>query len=297
MSGLIGMTDNPLAKLGDLTRPATVLIEKISDAVGGVFKPYQIVRVAKAEAEAERIQAESQIQLNDIHRRALHRFFEEEAKRQSNIEDITQKALPLLKEESSPQNVEDDWITNFFDKCRIVSDEDMQRLWSRVLAGEANTPGAFSKRTVNLLADLDMVDAELFMSLCGFCWMIGDLVPLVYDVQDEVYNRHGIDFSALNHLETLGFIQFDSTAGFKAVKLLKKVTVFYYDRPVEITFPKDAENALQLGEVVLTRAGHELAPVCGSNPVDGFFDFVYDRWAGESLVPMRETEEGTPADG
>ncbi len=37
------MTDNPLAKLGDLTKPATVLIEKISDAVGGVFKPYQIV--------------------------------------------------------------------------------------------------------------------------------------------------------------------------------------------------------------------------------------------------------------
>lgn len=45
------MTDNPLAKLGDLTKPATVLIEKISDAVGGVFKPYQVVRVAKADVE------------------------------------------------------------------------------------------------------------------------------------------------------------------------------------------------------------------------------------------------------
>lgn len=289
MSGLIRMTDNPLAKLGDLTKPATVLIEKISDAVGGIFKPHQIVRVAKAEAEADRIRAEAQIQVTDIHRRAMHRFLVEEAKKQSNIEDITQKALPLLEEESSPQNVEDDWITNFFDKCRIVSDEDMQQLWSRVLAGEANEPGAFSKRTVNLMADLDNVDAELFMHLCGFCWVIGNFVPLVYDVQDEVYNRHGIDFSALNHLETLGFIQFDNPAGFQRMKLPKKVTAFYYDRPVEITFPKDADNALQLGKVLLTRAGDELAPVCGSNPVDGFFDFVYDRWAGESLVPMRES--------
>ena len=148
------MSENPLARLGDLSKPATVLVEKISNAVGGIFKPYQIVRVAKAEAEAERIRAESQIQVTALHRRALRRFLEEETKRQSNIEDITQKALPLLKEESSPQNVEDDWVTNFFDKCRIVSDEDMQRLWSRVLAGEANAPGAFSKRTVNLLADL-----------------------------------------------------------------------------------------------------------------------------------------------
>jgi hypothetical protein len=134
------MTENQLVKLGDLTKPATVLIEKISDAVGGIFKPYQIVRVAKAEAEAERIRAESHIQVTDLHRRAMHRFLEEEAKRQSNIEHVTQKALLQLKEDSSPQNVEDDWITNFFDKCRIVSDDDMQKLWSRVLAGEANSP-------------------------------------------------------------------------------------------------------------------------------------------------------------
>jgi hypothetical protein len=77
--------ENPLAKLGDLTKPATVLIEKISEAVGGVFRPYQIVRIAKAEAEAGRIQAEAQIQVTDLHRRAMHRFLEEEAKKQSKM--------------------------------------------------------------------------------------------------------------------------------------------------------------------------------------------------------------------
>ena len=285
------MTDDPLAKLGDLTKPATVLIDKISDAVGGVFKPYQIVRVAKAEAEAERIRAESQIQVTDLHRRAMHRFLEEEAKRQSNIEDITQKALPLLEEKSSPQNVEDDWITNFFEQCRIVSDEDMQRLWSRVLAGAANTPGAFSKQTVNVLADLDKRDAELFMRLCGFGWIIGNVVPLVFDVQHEVYNRHGINFTSLGHLESLGLVKFNNIQGFKRLKLQKKTTVCYYGRAVELTFPKDGDNELVLGQVLLTRAGRELAPVCGSTPVDGYFDFVYERWAGQSLVPKRENEQ------
>ena len=42
------MADDPLGNLGDLTKPATVLVEKISDAVGGLFKPWQIVRVANA---------------------------------------------------------------------------------------------------------------------------------------------------------------------------------------------------------------------------------------------------------
>ena len=290
------MTENPLAKLGNLTKPATVLIEKISDALGGIFKPYQIVRVVKAEAEAERIRAESQIQVTDIHRRAMHRFLVEEAKRQSNIENITQKALPHLKEDSSPQNVEDDWITNFFDKCRIISDDDMQKLWSRVLAGEANSPGAFSRRTVNLLADLDKDDAELFMRLCSFGWMIGDdIVPLVYDVRDEIYNRHRINFDTLLDLESLGFVQFHNIRGFRRWRLPKKVTIFYHGRQVKLTFPKDAENDLDVGKVLPTRAGQELTHVCGSRPVDGFFDFVYDRWASQSLVPKRETEQGAPA--
>lgn len=290
------MTDNSLAKLGDLTKPATVLIEKISDAVGGVFKPYQIVRVARAEAEADRIRAASQIQVTDLHRRAMHRFLEEEAKRQSNIEDITQKALPLLDEKAAPQNVEDDWITNFFDKCRIVSDDDMQQLWSRILAGEANRPGAFSKRTVNLLADLDKGDAELFMQLCGFAWQIGGIIPLVFDVPGEVYDRYGINFNSLSHLESLGLIQFGEVAGFQRLKLPKNFTVFYYGKPAALSLPKDADNTLELGKVLLTRAGQELAPVCGSTPVDGFFDYVYDKWAGQSLVPKKETEQGSQTD-
>lgn len=142
------MSDNfesSLINLGELSKPATVLVEKISDAVGGIFKPYQMVRVAKAEAQAERIRAEGQIEISDLQRRAFHRFLNEEAQKQKNIEDITQKALPELQQNARPGEIEDDWLTHFFDECRLISDADMQALWSKVLAGEANAPGKFSK--------------------------------------------------------------------------------------------------------------------------------------------------------
>src|SRR5579863_1420448 len=276
---------NALPVLGDLSKPATVLIEKISDAVGGIFKPYQLVRVAKAEAEVGRIEAESRIQITDLQTRAMRRFLEEEAKKQSNIEDITQRALPLLEANSSPQNVQDDWIMNFFDKCRIVSDKDMQELWSRVLAGEANSPGTFSKRTVNLIGDLDKSDAELFTRLCGFGWMIGNVVPLVFEPQDKIYTYNGIDFGGLSHLESLGLIRFEPLAGFKRLQLPKKFSIYYYGMPLELTLPNDNDNELSLGKVLLTKAGQELAPICASRAVDGFFDFVYDTCAKQSLVP------------
>lgn len=286
--------ENPIAKLGDLSKPATALIEKISDAVGGVFKPYQIVRVAKAEAEVSRIQAEAQIQVTDLHRRAMQRFLEEEAKKQSNMEAITQNAIPLLEDRSSPQNVSDDWITNFFDKSRIVSDAEMQGLWSRVLAGEANEPGAFAKRTVNLLADLDKDDATLFTKLCGFGWMIGNVVSLIFDVQVQIYNNAGINFNSLSHLESLGLIQFNHMSDFRGLRLSKTFTVFYYGQPVQLVLPKDSDNELELGHVLLTRAGQQLAPVCGSKPVDGFFEYVKERWATQSLIQKPETGPVVP---
>src|ERR1035441_6951750 len=157
-----------LINLGDWSKPANTLVEKISDAIGGLSKPFQIRRVAQAEADADKIRVVSRIEITELERRAMSRLFAEEAKKQHNIEAITLKALPDVGPESRPENMEDDWIENFFDKCRLISDEEMQSLWARILAGEANSPGRFSKRTVNLLGSLDKSDAVLFSKLCSF---------------------------------------------------------------------------------------------------------------------------------
>lgn len=55
----------------------------------------------------------------------MRRCLEEEAKKQLNIETIMQNALPLFEGKSAPQDVADDWIANFFDKSRVISDEDL----------------------------------------------------------------------------------------------------------------------------------------------------------------------------
>jgi hypothetical protein len=75
------------------------------------------------------------------------------------------KALPEVSPEAKPESMEDDWIANFFDKCRLISDEEMQSLWARILAEEANASGRFSKRTVDLVGTLDKSDALLFAQL------------------------------------------------------------------------------------------------------------------------------------
>lgn len=290
-------TSNSIINLGNLSKPADTLIKKISAAVGGIFEPWQIKRIAKAEAEASLIQAEGEIQVTDLHRRAMHRFIEEEAKKQDNIEQITDQALPQLDQKSKPESIEDDWITNFFDKCRIVSDKEMQSLWSRVLSGEANAPGSYSKRTVNFLSDLDKSDALMFSQLCSFGCLIGNLVPIVYDIQHEIYNKNNINFDTLSHLESIGLIQFNPIAEFQRLELPKKFNVLYYGQPIECEMPKDSDNSMEIGHVMLTKIGQELAPICGSRPVNGFKEYILEKWKSKNYLKKEITEQGASVDG
>jgi hypothetical protein len=63
------------------------LIKKVSSAVSGVFKPWQIKRVAEAKAEASLIKANTEIEIEGLRLRAMNRFIEEEANKQENMEE------------------------------------------------------------------------------------------------------------------------------------------------------------------------------------------------------------------
>ena len=281
------MADFSLVDMRGLTKPATVLVKKISNAVGTLWEPSQIRRVAQAKADAALTLAKNEIEIDEVQRRAARRFVEEETRDQVNMESIGGKAIPNLNPDAPTEHVEDDWIVNFFDKCRIVSDNDMQNLWSRVLAGEANSPGSFSRKTVNLMADLDRSSAQLFVSLCRFGWRIGGSIkPLVFDLQEPMYQQHGINLFSMGQLDSIGLIQIGSL-GFELTNQYKESVVTYHDRPVHLVFSKDTGNRLKIGEVLFTPSGQQLSQIVECTPIDGFFDFVYDRWASESLVPPR----------
>jgi len=275
---------NPIINLSELSKPATVLIEKISDAVGGIYKPYQIKRIAKAEAEAEKIRALADIEIKDLQQRALVRFVAEETKKQANMEAITAMSINDLKDDARPENIEDDWISNFFEKCRLISDREMQGLWAKVLAGEANNPGTYSKRTVNFISSIDKSDAKLCTSLCSYGWFLGDITPLIYDIQDEIYTKNGITFNSLNHLDEIGLITFDNLAGFRKIHLPEVIKIFYYGTPINIKFKNQENNELDIGKVLLSKVGRELAPISGSKPIPEFFHYVLEKWTKMGLI-------------
>ena len=271
-------TPNALVNLGDLSEAAKTLIEKVSNAIVGIFEPWQIRRVAEAKADAAIITAKGEIQVTDLHRRAVRRWIDEEAQRQKNIEDITKQAIPHLTENADASKINNDWITNFFDKSRIISDSEMQELWARLLAEESNKPGSYSKRTINILGDLDKNDAEIFTALCGFCCVFENVTtPLILNFDDNIYLYQNITFDNLIHLESIGLVQFNPS-GFTRKCLPKTITVHHYEKSLYLFLPKDTDNELYIGKALLTKTGQELSLICRSRPVIGFTDYLKNKW-------------------
>lgn len=276
-----------LINLGDLSKSATVLIEKISDAIGTLYEPTHIKRVAKAEVEAEKVRTIGNIETTEIQQRAISRLIQEEGKKQENIESIAAQTTTRLEEDAKPENVENDWISYFFEKCRNVSDAEMQSLWANLLAGEANRPGTYSKRTIELISTLDKSDAHLFTKLCGFsafCGLFsGYAIPLVLDYNAEIYKKNDINFNSLNHLESIGLIKFDGLQGFVIQDLPKNVPFLYFGLPIRFILPKDSDNALAIGQVMLTQAGLQLAPICGAQMNGEFLNYMIEHYKNKGV--------------
>lgn len=266
-----------------LSKPMTLLIEKISEALGGTFRPRQIRRIAKADADAAMTLALSKIEIGEIEQRALRRVAMEETRRQENMESIAAKALPLLGEEAKPDDVSEDWIANFFDKCRITSEEEMQALWARVLAGEANAPGRFSKRTVDLLSSLDKSDAALFSQLCGYVWTLGASNPIILDIEHELYSGHGITFESLTHLDEIGLVSFSPITGYQRRGIGKAIVVGYFDERFLMEFPDEVGNSIPIGKALFSKAGRELSQVCTPTKVPGFKEYLIEIWSKKGI--------------
>ena len=231
-----------------LSKTANKLIECISNVVGIRYEPDHIRKKAQAEADAKLIAIKADIEATDLQRRAFDRWAAEEAKKQENIENVMDQAIPLIEDTAQPEKVDKDWFTNYFDKVKTVSNEDVQKHWADLLAKEVNQPGSFSKRTVNTLHTLDRKDAILFENICRYVWIIdSEFIPLMYNENDEIYNRNNINFNYLQYLEMIGLIHFGSRHVVLRDFSGGLLNLKYHGKPLKLNFRERETFRLNLG--------------------------------------------------
>lgn len=270
-----------LVDLGELSKPVTVLIEKVSDAMGVAFEPHRIKRKAQADADADRIRAISGFELDDeLERRAAQRFIAQERRKQVNIETIATEAVKLLPPHAKPEGLSEDWLANFFAESAMVSEADMQAIWARILAGEATQTGQFSKRTLKILADMTSEDASTFASLMQYCWHFDLLTPFILDPSLPIFSSSGIDYVKLKHLEAIGLVAYDTNVSLIGDNEIQPCR--YFDSVMSVQFA--GSQRLHVGKIILTSVGLELAKICPGVPNENFMLYLIGEWTASNLV-------------
>lgn len=253
------------------------LIDVVSEAIGTLYEPRQIVRKAKAEAKAQSIVAMEQAKTKAIiegdAKKAQYldaineRLIKKEKRRQKNIEEVVSTAGEILEAEKDISNepVNPDWVTRFFDIVQDVSDNEMQLLWGRILAGEIKQPQSYSLRTLETLRNMTKEEAELFQKVAQFVLIQRE--AFIFSSND-VLDRFGIKYSDLARLIEIGLLQpgdFITKNYYSNNTSDNKFGIVYGNWAIVINLKPDAQK-VSFSIRSLTTSGKELVKLISINP-------------------------------
>lgn len=144
-----------------------------------------------------------------LEERTQSRIDFKEAKKQLNLESVTAFAAEELKDEPPviDEPIDENWKTRFFNIAEDVSNEEMQALWGRILAGEIKKPKSYSLRTLELLRNLSKKEAECFIKFGQFAIKSNGVSFLInFKGEKLLEEKYRLTFVERLLLEELGFI-------------------------------------------------------------------------------------------
>jgi hypothetical protein len=293
--------------LAGLSEPLKKLIEVVAQGAGAVYTPYLLRKTAEAEAYKQRLLTDAKAyeirtlaDSTDYARQKLGRadFQNEElalisppegdpvkllaeravsrrefqnAVEQDNIEEITSYAAEELSHEEtvSSESVDPDWIHRFFDIARGISNEEMQMIWGKILAGEVKRPDTYSLRTLELLKNLSKAEAETFVKVAKFGIKVGEMAFFIN--LDYLKTNHDVNYLDILLLKELGILNTESSQfSWSGENLEFKIWYCIYAQHVVLVDYKDENPSFSMEVQKFTRIGYELI-----NLIDPIFDLEY----------------------
>lgn len=139
--------------------------------------------------------------------RAIDNFYKETLEGQRAKESIAGFAIQELEKNPAPDDVgrpTPTWDRRFLKYASDILDEDAQRLWGRILAGELSKPGSFSLKTLEILYTLETENASEFAKIaphmmCGSYAAVESVMPL------------DVDHYPIKTLESLGLLMLNAS--------------------------------------------------------------------------------------
>ena len=282
---------NTLEIVKVLVSPAEKLLDTISGAVGKWWEPTQIKRLADAKAHeidtiSEALRANSDIpivynkgeitadttEFDSLVKRTQNRLAYQEICKQRNIENVANVAYSLLdgEEKVSSEPVSPEWIMRFLNSVEDISNEQMQVLWAKILAGEVKRPNSFSLRTLDVMKNLTVREAQLFSAIAPYVLnCFGDdaksyldyFIPTLASEEFDL-KKYGLTFANLNALSDAGLLSSQTMLNVAiTISPNEKEYIFSNHQAIEIVNNNAEKVKLTHLAMILSSSGIELLPI------------------------------------
>ena len=248
---------------------------------------------------------------------AVRKFGQRVLREQVNLDLITQRAASEIRDasdsaaeavaEGPDDAINDDWLNAFEAEARLMSTEEMQTFFGKVLAGEIRKPGSYSTRTVKILGSLDQNIANHFVRLCSMSIAQFDdiRVPSIGgNAGTNALQEYGLNFSALNLLNEYGLIISDYNSWRELTPCValpgseqQAICIpLGYQGKYSILMPMSndkIDKKLRISGVAFTRAGRELSRIVNIEPMAEYSRKLTQFFEGHGFT-MIEAGSGVP---
>ena len=200
------------------------LIDTVGKGLSGIFSPRQIKRIGKASYEAmsligKGIRENADIikdpQLSGVYERFVERSIYNGLLNEQNVENIIRLAQSSIPGDTpcSAEPVDDCWFTRFMNYAGEISNEEMQKIWAQILAGEIQQPGAFSLRTLDVVRNISRNEALLFQKISSFVFFDTKNFRF-FSSNSKLLKKYGVTFKDILLLKDAGLVADGETVQF-----------------------------------------------------------------------------------
>lgn len=286
-----------------LVSPANKLLDIVSNMFGKAYEPRHIRKIADAKAYeltviGEAIRANSDLPIlydksavtidatrfEELVKRTGNRLAIQEIVRQQNIEAVVDNAYSELEGQTPIDNTkpDDDWLLRFFSSVEDISNDEMQMLWGRLLAGEITKPHSYSMRTLGTLKNLTSTEAVDFGRACRIS--IKSANDRVIINNETTLKAHGLSYSDMLNLQDYGLLNAGALLHITTdLAAMGKISYSHKNRIILVKNQSDKPFKVSLQVFTMTKAAFELARIV--TPDESEQDVIINATYIKRLVP------------
>lgn len=259
------------------------------------------VKLIKRKSEYELVpefeKDEPYIDIPNIYMAIEEDLISERLKENINIAKVLVKAEEILSTEdntSSPDDIDADWLAKWKDAAKNISNEDVQLIWAKILAGEIVNPGYYSLRTIDFIRNISHREAVKIERLMPFVFKEG-FIYKGYQTGGDYEINNWLDFTFLNEMEELGLVRGVVGSFTYNFTNLKKGTHALCNDKAVIIISDESDDVTGIPSILVTKLGVELSNIVSASAnidyLNCFAEMIKNRGHSVYFSEYEETEE------